>query len=40
MIKRFTLAALSAVTAAQTSYEDYSNAASSAYALNNLTNNV
>lgn len=40
MINRFTLAALSAVAAAQTSYADYSNAANSAYALNGLTTSV
>ena len=40
MIKRFTLAALSAVAAAEYTVTDYSNAYSSAYALNSLTTSV
>ena len=40
MIKRFTLAALSAVAAAEYSPEDFSNAYNSAAALNDLTNSV
>jgi len=40
IIKRFTLAALSAVAAAEYTSTDYSNAAASAAALNDLTKSV